>query len=134
MRYLRVLFGILVSGIIIYSDDSPIMKLFDLLRFPQYLKFPLFFLLVGVIAGVIAGSYIMGAISCIVVIILGVIIPLLVFSSGSFFLESFIRGFMKIGLIEIIMMVAGGLIGGYVVDRYFEDEEYIILNVDDQFE
>lgn len=134
MKYLRVLFGILVSGIIIYSDDSPIMKLFDLLRFPQYLKFPLFFLLVGVIAGVIAGSYIMGAISCIVVIILGVLIPLLVFSSGSFFLESFIRGFMKIGLIEIIMMVAGGLIGGYVVDRYFEDEEYVILNVDDQFE
>ena len=131
---MRVLFGILVSGIIIYSDGSPIMKLFDVLRFPQYLKFPLFFLLVGVIAGAIAGSYIMGAISCIVVIILGVIIPLIVFSSGSFFLESFIRGFMKIGLIEIIMMVAGGLIGGYVVDRYFEDEEYVILNVDDQFE
>lgn len=68
-----------------------------------------------------------------VVIILGVILPLIVFDLGSLSLESLIFGFLKIGLVEIVMIVAGGLLGGYFMDRFFDDEEYIILNVDDQF-
>lgn len=133
MRYLRIFFGILITGIILYSDSSPITTLFDILRLPHYLKPPMFFFLVGVIAGVISGSHILGVLSCMVVIILGVILPLIVFDLGSLSLESLIFGFLKIGLVEIVMIVAGGLLGGYFMDRFFDDEEYIILNVDDQF-
>jgi fumarate reductase subunit D len=95
-----------------------------------FLKSSILYLLVGIIAGIISGSKYVGSISSSIVILLGIFTPILLFESASLSLELLSYYIQKIGLIQILSIIIGGYFGGFFISKYFDEEDYIILNVD----
>ena len=84
------------------------------------------FILIGISAGLIAGSSIWGALST-----LGTIPILFIFflSRGDVSLESVFQSFQSLGVERVLFMIAGGIIGGYLTGQLTGNDEYVLLRI-----
>jgi hypothetical protein len=80
--------------------------------------------LIGILAGLIAGSSFWGALSS-----LGTFPVLFIFvlSRGDISLESIFQSFQSLGVERVVYMIAGGIIGGYLAGQLFGKDEYVLL-------
>jgi hypothetical protein len=133
MRYLKGVLSTIVSSIILFSEGSPLTYFIDYLNLPLFLKSPILYLLVWIIAGIISGSKYVGSISSSIVILLDVFTPILLFEGASLYLELLSYYIQKIGLIQILSIITGGYFGGFFISKHFDEEDYIILKVDEDY-
>jgi hypothetical protein len=118
----RAVIGALVAGFIMRAEGWPLYLVVQ--YFPQEYRYNTIFVLIGIFAGLIAGSSFWGALSS-----LGSIPVLFVFilSRGDISIDSVFQSFQSSGVERVFFMIAGGIIGGYLSGKLTGKDEYVLL-------
>ena len=130
MGLIRAIIGAIVGSFIWGTDGFPLTIIIYRLPLSDSLELVAFWLLLGLVVGLISGSSIWGAASSIAIIpLVYIVLPFLF--GGTVRSSKYIYGtLVGIGFLEYVFyLLLGAVIGGLISSRFSGQDDYIILRL-----
>jgi hypothetical protein len=129
MGLIRTTIGAIVGGIILYNEGWPLHYIIVSINLPSGYRLPALLLLIGIVAGFIAGSSLWGIISGIGVFPLAVIYFYVILQGREVTLEYLTVLFQNFGLDKMLYLGLGGFLGGALFSSITKSDDYVLVRI-----
>jgi hypothetical protein len=130
MGLIRAIIGTIIGFVIWGLDGFPLSILIYIIPLSNPLEQVMFFILLGLVVGLIAGSSIWGAASSIAIIPLTYIVYPFLFGGSVRSLKYIYEEIGRLGGINLVIyLLIGAIIGGIISGRLGGEDDYIIIKL-----